>query len=214
MWSYHKVLGMKQKRIGIFSGVFDPVHAGHIGFALEAIKQARLDKVYFLVEARPRRKTVVTHVAHRLAMVKLAVASHTKLTALEQPDRQFSVAKTLPRLKQQFADSELIFLVGSDTLEHMPDWPLVRHLLGQTELIVGRRDDISESDLAKLTGALPEPKKLYIVTSPSPNISSGQIRKVIRQTGNAGVALPSLRTYITDNWLYVVPSASSSRSSS
>lgn len=33
------------KKIGIFSGTFDPVHPGHISFALDAAKAAGLNKV-------------------------------------------------------------------------------------------------------------------------------------------------------------------------
>jgi hypothetical protein len=35
-------------RIGIYSGSFDPVHAGHIVFALKAQKIAGLDEIYFV----------------------------------------------------------------------------------------------------------------------------------------------------------------------
>jgi len=206
---------MKQQRIGIFSGVFDPVHAGHLGFALAAIEKAKLDKVYLLVEAKPRRKTGVTHVAHRLAMARLAVAHHPTLSILELPDSQFSVAKTLPRLKCLFPKDRLVLLAGSDMLEHMPDWPLIRQMLEQVGLVVGRRHNIAEPVVKQLITALPtKSKDIYIITSPSPEAASRNIREAIRHNKDVASALPSLRNYITDNWLYVAPSASSSRSSS
>ena len=80
-------------KVGIFSGTFDPVHAGHIAFALEAMESAGLDKVYFLPESMPRRKSGVTHYAHRLAMLELALKPYNKLSILELPDKQFSVVK-------------------------------------------------------------------------------------------------------------------------
>jgi len=203
------------KRIGIFSGVFDPVHAGHIGFALEAARKANLDTVYLLIEAKPRRKAGVTHLAHRLAMAKLATVAHAKLEVLELPDSQFSVSKTLPRLKKRFPGDELVLLVGSDTLEHMAQWPLIDRLLEQMELVVGCRFDTPSQLVKQLISTLPaKPQKLHILLSPYPQFSSGQIRQAIKTHHDTSQVLPSLRTYITNNWLYVSPSASSSRSSS
>ncbi|MEI8338988.1 MAG: adenylyltransferase/cytidyltransferase family protein, partial [bacterium] len=85
-----------KNRIGIFSGSFDPVHEGHIEFALQAIKVAKLDYLYFLPDIEPRHKSDVTHVAHRLEMLNLAIKPHPSLRVLELPDKKFSIATTLP----------------------------------------------------------------------------------------------------------------------
>ena len=89
-------------RIGVFSGSFDPVHKGHIAFALEAAKTAKLEKVYMAPEIKPRRKPGITHFAHRVAMLKLAVRSQPKLEVLELPDKYFLPQKTLAQLRQRF----------------------------------------------------------------------------------------------------------------
>ena len=46
-----------RKSVGIYSGTFDPVHTGHVAFALEAAQVANLQKVVFLPEETPREKT-------------------------------------------------------------------------------------------------------------------------------------------------------------
>lgn len=201
------------KRIGIFSGVFDPIHLGHVGFALAAAREAKLDEVYFLIEAQPRRKSGVTHQAHRAAMAKLALASHSKLKLLELPDRQLSVTKTLPRLNQQFPDAKLVFIAGADMLEHMPDWPLVGRLLEQMELLVGTKGNIEKNTIKSLIKSLPaQPKKLFIITSPSPDISSKNIRDALQSGKSAKGITPSVDGYIKKNWLYVSPSMTVSSS--
>src|SRR5581483_3364510 len=88
------------KRIGIYSGVFDPVHAGHIGFALQAVERAGLDKVYFLPERRPYHKQGVEHFGHRVAMLKRATRPHPALSVLELEDISFTVERTLPKLQK------------------------------------------------------------------------------------------------------------------
>lgn len=201
------------KRIGIFSGVFDPVHNGHVSFALESLKQAKLDEVYFLVEAQPRRKDGVTHLAHRIAMVKLAIEPHPELNLLDLPDKQFSVAKTMPRLKQHFAGSTLVYLSGSDMLEHMPHWQLIDQMFSQMGLIVGLRQSSDIGQAQKLVKNLPaQPAELHIINSPNPTASSQQIRQAFIK-GNKTDWLPaSVQDYIKANWLYVAPSSSSSSS--
>lgn len=199
------------KRIGIFSGVFDPVHNGHISFALESAKKTNLDEVYFLVEAKPRRKRDVTHLAHRIAMIKLATEPHDNLKLLDLPDKQFSVAKTMPRLKQRFNNSQLIFISGSDMLDHMHEWPLVKQMLANMGLVVGLRQNDNIEEVQQLISRLPvRPTDLQIMKSPEPTASSGQIRQEIL-SGNMSEDLPSpVVEYIRTNWLYVAPSGSSS----
>lgn len=197
------------KRIGIFSGVFDPVHSGHIDFALEAAKKTGLDEVYFLVEPKPRRKTGVTHLAHRIAMIKLATAPHNNLKVLDLPDKQFSVVKTLPRLKQHFGDAQLVFIAGSDMLKHMHDWPLIAQMLQQMGLIVGMRGHDNITDVQELLTNLPvRPNDLQIMKSPHVSISSGQIRLNIIKNKQAKGLSPKVIEYIKQNWLYSVVSSS------
>lgn len=190
------------RRIGIFSGVFDPVHDGHIQFALAAAKQAKLDEVYFLLEVKPRRKTGVTHLAHRLAMIILTIAKQPNLNLLDLPDRQLMVAKTLPRLKQKFKNDELFYLIGADMLEHLPDWPLVDKLLESMTLIIGLRQNDSQAEVDKVMAQLPA-NDYIVLKSPKPKISSAAIRQALM----AGKQAPGLNSavlkYIKANWLYV-----------
>ncbi|HEU5121705.1 MAG TPA: adenylyltransferase/cytidyltransferase family protein, partial [Candidatus Saccharimonadales bacterium] len=68
------------RRIGIYSGTFDPVHYGHIAFAASAIRACNLDEVVFLPEPQPRYKAGVTDIAHRLALLTMATAAQSNLT--------------------------------------------------------------------------------------------------------------------------------------
>jgi nicotinate-nucleotide adenylyltransferase len=203
------------KRIGIFSGAFDPVHAGHISFALEAIKKAQLDKVYLLVEPKPRHKPSVSHIAHRIAMAKLALAPYKNMHVLQFPDQQFSVAKTLPRLKKRFSHDRLVLLIGSDLIVYIHEWPLINRLLAQVDLVIAIRHDAKATTVNQLISDLPViPKDVSIIQAPLPLASSGHVRQATKQNNFAIETLPSLKAYIRDKWLYVSPSDSSSRSSS
>src|SRR5208283_2318271 len=67
------------KQVGIYISAFDPIHKGHIKFAEEAITTHKLDKLYFLVEPRPRYRQGVKALDHRINMAMLGVASNPKL---------------------------------------------------------------------------------------------------------------------------------------
>src|SRR4051812_30950138 len=120
-------------RVGIYAGTFDPVHAGHLTFALQALTAAKLDKVYFLPERRPQGKQHVEHFGHRVAMLRRAVKPHPQFEVLELVDVSFSVERTLPELKNLFKASRLVFLFGSDVVARLQDWPKSELLLAESE---------------------------------------------------------------------------------
>jgi nicotinate (nicotinamide) nucleotide adenylyltransferase len=134
------------RRIGIYSGTFDPVHAGHIAFGLETLKQLELDEIIYLPEARPRYKTNVTGLEHRLAMLELATAQHVGLRPLSVNSPQFTVSDTLPELQQLFPDSHFTFLLGSDVAHSLIQWPGINELSGTVHFAIGLRgEDTAES---------------------------------------------------------------------
>lgn len=189
----------RRQRIGIFAGTFNPIHSGHISFALQALEAAGLDKIYFMPERRPRHKTNVEHYGHRVAMIRRALQPHPRLEVLETDDVSFTVNRTLPRLKTQLAGSELIFLVGSDVAPHIPDWPGGSKLLAEHELIVGRRANMLGMPLV----TTPNLRRLQILAHPAPEISSHEVRKGLRERRYVRGLLSSVAHYSNRNWLYV-----------
>lgn len=195
---------MSQLRIGIYAGAFDPVHAGHIAFALQAAKQADLDRVYFLPERRPRYKTSVEHFAHRVAMIKQASLPYKQFYVLESVDVHFSVKRTLPMLQQKFKNSQLVFLMGSDAIATLPDWPYAKQLLDTSEIVVGvRAGDELEQLQAAISNWPNQPKAVKLLASFAPQVTSSAIREALRSRREASGLLQSVARYSNHNWLYV-----------
>lgn len=193
----------KMARIGIYSGSFDPVHKGHVTFALDAINSARLDRVYFAPEAKPRSKPGITHAAHRLAMIRLSVRLHRNLDLLDLPDKYFSANTTLPRLKQVFPDDELLLLVGSDVLEHMHNWPGVEFLLKHMGLVVAVRGQDDIANALQYASRLPAiPREFHIIESTKPELASRYIRHSLAAGNGSPDILPSVHAYAKHHWLY------------
>lgn len=195
---------MPKPRIGIYAGTFDPIHAGHVAFALQAIEKANLDEVVIMPERRPRFKDGPEHYGHRIAMVKRAIRPHDKLSVLETVERYFTVRKTLPQLKRIFRDADLVLLAGSDVAEHIPDWYDAETLLRTVELVVGVRGSQSPEVVRGLIGTWElSPRALHVFQSFEPAVSSRSVREALRAGGQAKGLLQSVNNYARHNWLYV-----------
>lgn len=195
---------MKSKRIGIYAGTFDPVHSGHVAFALQAMGQAKLDKLYFLPERRPQHKKGVEHFGHRVAMLKQAVQPHPAFGVLELDDVSFSVVRTLPKLQARFSGSGLVFLFGSDAIANLPTWPQADKLLRQTELLIGCRQADNKDTVEQMIAGWPmQPRKHHIFNSYAPDVSSGRVRAALQKRQSIQGLLKSVERYSNRNWLYI-----------
>lgn len=180
------------KKIGILAGTFDPVHQGHVAFALAAIEVSELDKVIFLPEARPRGKTKVSPLKHRLKMLTLATKPYKQLAVLDLKEPQFTIAGTLPQLQKLYAGSQLYLLIGSDVQKAITTWPHAQKLLDEVDLIVGQRS------------AKPKANKSVDATiyTNYAGLSSSALKKQL-QKGQLPHGLdPAVAKYIAKNKLY------------
>jgi nicotinate-nucleotide adenylyltransferase len=194
---------MTKQRIGIYAGVFDPVHSGHISFALQALSEDNLAEVYFLPERMPWYKPSTEHYGHRVAMLRQAIKPHDQLSLLELVDRRFSVQKTLPQLQRLFPDVLLTFLMGADVFTNIPKWQRAAQLVQGVAFVVAVR---SPQDLAAVNATVAlfgvPSSSVTIVDSMRPEVSSTKLRYAIRQNRKDKGLLMSVEKYARREWLY------------
>lgn len=185
-------------RVGIFSGTFDPVHRGHIAFALAALKQCNLDKVVLLPERSPRGKVGVSDFKHRLHMTRLAVRPHRKLNVLALDDPTFTVGVTLPQLQERYSGAQLVMLFGSDVVQTFGfRWPSLETLLAQVEIAVSTRAGETEDALRSILDSFDVTPRAHFVHGPHAHVSATEVRK-----GDLQGIEPVVREYIQQNQLY------------
>ncbi|MDZ7786350.1 MAG: nicotinate-nicotinamide nucleotide adenylyltransferase [Candidatus Saccharibacteria bacterium] len=203
-----------KQKIGIFSGTFDPIHDGHIQFALDAIADQGLDKVYFMVERRPRRKQGVRAFEHRQTMVQLAIEDEPKLGSIITDQQQFTAHQTLPILRKRFGDSvRLVLLAGDDMLSHMNEWPHVKELIQSVEFIFGVRGQrsLARERIDTIQNTRNMTFRYTLLSSGLHNVSSSRIRSQIKNHEKPSYVDKGVASYIREQGLYSSSSADSAK---
>lgn len=189
-------------RRGIYCGTFDPVHQGHIAFALAAKQKCQLDQVVFMPEARPWRKQRVTMLAHRVKLLRLATANLPDCCVVTLSSGRFSIKHTLPELAARFPDDELVLLMGSDVAQGLPNWERIGDLLQRVSFGIGLRATDSakaiEAAMQQLSQTYGTPVQYQLVTAGYAELSSSQLR----EANPSGSLTPEVQAYIERHRLY------------
>lgn len=200
---------MTKKRIGIFGGTFDPPHVGHLILAAEARDQLELDCTIWVLTPDPphKRGKEISSIAHRLAMVELAIAGDDGFSLsyvdINRPGPHYTV-DTVKILRQQYPDQAIFYLMGGDSLANLAEWYHANELLAVLDGIGVMRRPEDDIDLSELIVQLPLlPQKLNFVTAPLLEISAHQIRRRVRQKrAYRYYLLPHIYEYIHTHGIY------------
>lgn len=144
------------KRVGVYGGMFDPVHCGHLAVAELALGALSLDHVLLVPCKLPNHRHAASATgAQRLEMLTLACADSAQLVAssieLEREGISYSI-DTLAQLKNDDPSTDFVFVLGRDAFEGLPLWDRWERLLDENLLAVVSRPGISVSrESAELT---------------------------------------------------------------
>lgn len=130
--------------IGVLGGTFDPVHRAHLHLARAARKQLGLARVLWIPAGNPpHRRPPEAASAHRLAMVRLAVADEPGFAVDDAEVLTNSPSYTVPtleRLRHDLAPEQaLVLLLGADAFLGLPAWHRWQELFGLAHLAVAAR---------------------------------------------------------------------------
>lgn len=136
------------RRIGLFGGTFDPVHAGHLHAARAARDAFALDRLVFVPAARSPFKPgqAPASGADRLAMLALAIRGErgfeTSDLELARGGASYTIdtVRALPKALGEREDCALYLVVGSDVLPGLGGWRSARELLERVQPVVVHRD--------------------------------------------------------------------------
>ena len=115
-------------RIGIFGGTFNPPHNGHVTLARAAAEQLALDRLLIMPACVPPHKPLPDRVTpqQRYAMAALMAApvgrcAQASDIELHRTGKSYT-SDTLQTLHEQYPDTELWLLMGSDMFLSLHTW--------------------------------------------------------------------------------------------
>jgi len=131
-------------RRGVLGGMFDPVHDGHIEAARFAIRSLNLDCIHLVPCHIPNHRAAAASAANdRLAMLQLAVAAEAGMIIdpIEvQRERVSYTVETLTAMGGGMDDNSLVFVLGMDAFNSLPQWHDWQQLFELCHLLVLARD--------------------------------------------------------------------------
>lgn len=196
-------------KLGLLGGTFDPIHLGHLMIAEGARSQLGLERVLLVPTGVPwlRRGEALSPGRHRLAMARLAVAGdpHLEVSALEveRPGNTYTV-DTLQELRRRLGpEATPYFILGMDTLNHLPSWREPRRVLELCHLVVVDRPGYP-TDLGLLDELSPGAGQRAIrLALPLIGISAQEIRRRVAQGLSIRYWVPqAVEEYIVEHGLY------------
>lgn len=199
-----------KKRTGIYGGTFNPPHIGHIHAAKTAYKHLGLDEIILIPSNIPPHKSLPEESAtplQRFDMVKIISKdiefSSVSDIELKRCCKSYTV-DTLRELKEQYGDSELIFIMGSDMLFTFDKWKQPEIICRLCKIAVQARKCGEIPDLEKYEQRF---KQLYnadieVIHSDYIEVCSTDIREQLKAGIRTNFLTPEIFSYIKENGLY------------
>lgn len=193
-----------KKKVGILGGSFNPVHLGHLNLAVSLKEACNLDEVLFVPAGlSPFKENAPPAVAgeHRLAMLKLAIASIGGFQVIDWELNSKGPSFTIDTVRKLSEDKtlDLRLLVGEDHFASFYRWKEAEELLRLAPPLVGSRGAEVKAGAGTLLKKLEEGR----VTIPLFDISSTAVRERLLQKKFCGHLVPAaVLDYISLHRLY------------
>ncbi len=197
------------RKVAIFGGSFDPIHAAHIKMAQVLADALALDEVLFIPTYIPPHKirADMAPAAHRLEMCRIAAAVDKRFAVsdieVQRKGASFTV-DTLRELRETHPDTEWYLLIGADMFMTFNMWYKYEEIVSMATVCTVPRADVTAQMLQAHADTLPTLKdKVYIAPEAVGNISSTAIRDRLAAGVSVDEWLPAgVEGYIRQHGLY------------
>lgn len=131
-------------RIACFGGSFNPPHRGHLAIALNALRDAHFEEVWFIPSGQaPLRDDAPVAFERRIAMLDAMIKPYRKLKVCpieaELPQPNYTIT-TVSTLIQRYPEHQFSWIIGSDQAKQFDRWKDSEQLLALVPFIVVPRD--------------------------------------------------------------------------
>ena len=179
---------MEEKRIGIFGGVFDPVHNGHLAIVEAALENFSLDSIYVIPCNVPAHKPQpIIPANERLKLLDVVFGDNERVVVSDIEIRRGGVSYTYETITaiRKVEGVRPYFFIGADNLSEIKTWKNPDKILSESQVVAIMRpgydfiDKFPEYDNNILTMHIP---LLYV--------SSTEVRKRLKMREDTGHLVP------------------------
>jgi nicotinate-nucleotide adenylyltransferase len=176
-------------KIGLYFGSFNPVHIGHLIIANYICTNTVLDQVWFVISPHnPLKKAEsLLNENHRKSLIDLAIEGEKKLKTsnveFKLPKPSYTI-DTLTYLEEKYPQDQFIVIMGSDSFGNINRWKNSEILLRDFDIYIYERPGFEVK--------LPTGSRQQVVKAPLLEISSTQIRELLRRKKSIRFLVPDV----------------------
>jgi len=194
-------------KVGVFGGLFDPPHTGHLVVAQWIKEEFDLDKIVFVPSGNPPHKNNYAPYEVRYKMTKLATKGNKNfiVSDIEKkiPGKTYTVEvinainKHNTGIYPRMMHAELFLIIGADQWNEIDTWKDPKSLFRACRVIVVPRFDYAIRKMPPLY------QPILASRCPLINISSTMVRKMVKKGLNIRYLVPEpVFYYIKKHKLY------------
>lgn len=173
---------------GLFFGSFNPVHNGHLKIAQYLLEQGYCSEVWFVVSPRNpmKQEDTLLDECKRWEILNAALGKDPRMQAcdieFDMPRPSYTV-DTLQALRERWPAKKFALIMGEDNLQNFHLWKKAEVIAANYRMLVYPRKGISTTR--------ENWKNLIFVNAPLADVSSTQIRRMIKEGEDISAWVPS-----------------------
>jgi nicotinate-nucleotide adenylyltransferase len=194
------------RRIGIFSGSFDPIHKGHLRIIRDVLDKNLVDEVLIVPSCTAPYRKPIAEVSHLRAMAQLAIVGLTQVSIAPEGLLKASpdTVVTIRAIMRHYSGAQFYYIIGADKLAGILLWREVGRIFELCELLVYPRVGHNAQELTLF--AIAHGVRAQVLSVPPVNMSSSLVRTQISLLSDAWEMIPPrVARYIALNGLYSPP---------
>lgn len=198
-------------KYAIYGGTFDPIHRAHVVLADTAVKQFKLNELYFMpANISPFKLDNAdkqTSADDRYSMIEEILHYNYAFRLSDYELRRQGPSYTVQTLKEwdDNIDGKLFFVLGFDSVVQVDRWFHGIEILQNYPLITGVRPGTDTSDGFNKIREYREKygAEIHVLDMPPMEVSSSSIRKKIAEGKSiSDMVMPETEEYIIEHYLY------------
>ena len=172
---------VKNNRIGLLGGTFDPPHKGHVKISIFAKKKFKLKKIIWAITKKnPFKLKSSNNLNSRIALARKITKNKPFIFVKYYEDKVKSnkTYRLIKYLKKNNKSSKLFFLMGADNLINFHKWYRWKDISLNCSIIVFDRDGYKLKSIRSVSYKLLKKRGLKFVKFDKVNISSSKLRNI------------------------------------